>query len=89
MRNNVQSYRNILNDTRDLTQNKKIEEEWESIETGAALDSFKRGFLAWKKKNSHKEPAKKARIKPQTIVNAFEDIINELMPESNPLGLPD
>lgn len=89
MKNNVQNYLNILNDSRDLSQNRKIEEEWNNIETGATLDSFKRAFLAWKKKNKHKEPVKKARIKPQAIVNAFEEIINELMPENNPLGLPD
>ena len=89
MKNNVQNYRNVLNDTRDISQNKKLEEEWNKAETGSNLQSFKRGFLAWKKTNSHKEPVKKARFKPQAIVNAFEDIINELIPDSNPLGLPD
>ncbi len=86
MKNNVQNYLNILNDSRDLSQNKKLEEEWHKTETGCSLDSFKRSFMAWKKKNSHKEPVKKARLKPQAIVNAFEEIINELMPENNPLG---
>jgi len=89
MKNSVQNYRNVLNDTRDISQNKKLEEEWHKIETGATLESFKRSFLAWKRNNALEEPVKKAKLKPTAIINAFEDIINELIPESNPLGLPD
>ena len=88
MKNNVQNYRNILNDTRDLSQNKKIELEYDNVTSGITLESFKRQFLSWKK-NNKVEPAKKARINPKAIANAFEDIINELIPDSNPLGLPD
>ena len=89
MKNNVQNYLNILNDSRDLSQNKKIELEWENISTGATLESFKRAFLAWKKKNGSKTVKKAVKTYRVTSKNAFESIVNELIPESNPLGLPD
>jgi predicted phosphodiesterase len=88
MKNSVQNYRNILNDTRDISQNQKIQEEWDKAGTSATLESFKRAFYDWKKRNKTK--VKKSIKKPQDVImNAFEQIVNELAPDANPLGLPD
>jgi predicted phosphodiesterase len=88
MKNNVQNYLNILNDSRDISQNEKIELEWGGKTSGGGLESFKRSFFAWKKKNGSKH-VKKSKVYPVTVAGAFEQIINELVPDNNPLALPE
>jgi hypothetical protein len=88
MKNNVQNYLNVLKDPSDLSQNKRLELEYENVKSDISLESFKRAFMAWKKNNSSKH-VKKAKVNPNKVVGAFEQIINDLVPDNNPLGLPD
>ena len=90
MKNNyTELYKEILADDRDISLAKKVEHVWKKNRLQIQAESFRVMFTKWKNKKKNKAQPKPATIKTVSYENAFSAMVQELVPDLNPLNLPE